>query len=57
MSAPRGAGRGGGLLFALVLAFTAALAWQSLGGTLRLPVVGGVAALLVVVLASTVHRR
>ncbi len=53
----RGAGRGGGLLFAAVLAFTAVLAYGGLDGVARLVVVGLLVAGVLAVLASTATRR
>lgn len=60
MSAARrrvGAGPGGGLLMAGVLAFVAALAWQSLAGATRLAVVGAIAVAAALLLADVLRRR
>lgn len=52
-----GAGPGGGLLMAGVLAFVAALAWQALGGAMRLAVVGAIAVAAGLLLADVLRRR
>ena len=52
-----GAGPGGGLLMAGVLAFVATLAWQSLAGVPRLAVIGVIAVAAGLLLADVLRRR
>jgi hypothetical protein len=53
---PRGAGRGGGLVFLVVAAFVAYLAVDAVAGALRL-VLAGVLLIVLGLLAANVLRR
>ena len=57
MAAPRGAGRGGGLLFIAVLVFTSYLLLRAVAGLAQLVLLIAVVLLIVVTLAGVLRRR
>lgn len=57
MAPPRGAGRGGGLLFVAVLVFVGYLAATGLDGLVRIAVVGVLLAAVAVLTGRVLRRR